>query len=78
MVTCEVFSSASTLERVLRWLGLIGALAAFAAYAILSWLYGKNFEYRFEMAIITINWTVLFAGGVLLSLLFRRAARGGM
>ena len=72
-----VFSSASTLERALRWLFLIGALAAIAAYVVLSWLYGKDLEYRFEVAIITINWTVLFVGGVLLSILFRRAARGG-
>ena len=72
-----VFAATSKLERALRWLFLTGALAAFATYVVLSWLFGKELEYRFEVAIITINLTVLFAGGVLLSVLFRRAARGG-
>ncbi len=69
-----VFTGAGGLDRALRWLLIGGAVAAFVAYAALSLIYGKNLEYRFEVAVITINWTVLIALGVLLSVWFRRRA----
>jgi hypothetical protein len=67
-----VFAGASRLERVLRWLLVGGALAAFGAYIVLQLLYGMELEYRFEVAVITINWTLLIVVGVLLSAWFRR------
>jgi hypothetical protein len=67
-----VFGGAVRLERAIRWLLVGGALTAFAAYAVLSFLYGKELEYRFEVAAITINWTLLIVSGVLLSVWFRR------
>jgi hypothetical protein len=39
---------------------------------VLDLNYGQNLEYRFEVAAITINWTLLIVVGVLLSLWFRR------
>jgi len=45
------------------------------AFIVLSLLYGKDLEYRFEVLVITINWTVLIVAGVLLSVFFKRAAR---
>ena len=41
---------------------------------MLSLIYGKDLEYRFEVAVITINWTLLIVVGVLLSVWFRRRA----
>ena len=67
-----VFGGGARLDRAIRWLLIGGALAAFAAYAALSLIYGQNLEYRFEVAAITINWTLLIVVGVLLSLWFRR------
>jgi hypothetical protein len=67
-----VFAGVSWLDRLLRWLLIGGALAAFAAYIVLTLIYGKDLEYRFEVAVITINWTLLIVVGVLLSLWFRR------
>jgi hypothetical protein len=39
--------------------------------------YGNDIEYRYEIAAISINWTALIIGGVLLCILFRRGARHG-
>jgi hypothetical protein len=67
-----LFAGHTKLERAIRWLLIAGALAAFASYTVLSLIYGKDLEYRFEVAAITINWTVLIVASVLLSVLFRR------
>ena len=60
-------------RRAARWLLGIGAVLGLGAYVVMSILFGKALEYRFEVAIISINYMVLIAGGVLLALLFRRA-----
>jgi hypothetical protein len=67
-----LFAGPARLERMIRWLLMGGALTAFAAYLVLSLVYGKDLEYRFEVVVIVINWTVLIVGGVLLSILFHR------
>lgn len=67
-----VFADRARLDRAIRWLLIGGAVAAFIAYGVLSLIYGKDLEYRFEVAAITINWTVLIVAGVLLSAWFRR------
>lgn len=71
-----VFAGRSKLEQALRWLLIGGVLLAFTAYLALTVIYGKDIEYRFEVAVITINWGVLIIAGVLLSFLFRRPAQG--
>lgn len=70
-----VFSGQGKLERTVRWWFIGGALVAFATYVGMTLIFGKAIEYRFEVAVITINWTVLIVGGVLLSIVFWRAAR---
>lgn len=67
-----VFTSPKRLDRAIRWLLIGGAAAAFIAYGALSLIYGTNLEYRFEVAAITINWTLLIVVGVLLSAWFQR------
>lgn len=67
-----VFSGTARLDRTIRWLLIGGAAAAFVAYGALSLIYGRDLEYRFEVAVITINWTVLIVVGMLLSVWFRR------
>lgn len=68
-----VFVGQSKLERSIRWLLVGSALLALATYVGMSLLYGKELEYRFEVAIISINWLTLIVAGVLLSFFFRRA-----
>jgi hypothetical protein len=62
-------------ERALRWLFALGFVLAVAAFAGF-WLW-KNDLIAFEVTILMINWTVLIVSGVLLSSVFRRAARDG-
>jgi hypothetical protein len=77
LFAAAVFTGGERLERALRWLFIISSLVAIGALIVLSLLYGKDLEYRFEVTILTINWTVLIVAGVLLSVLFRRATRHG-
>jgi len=60
-------------ERALRWLFILAPLAAVAALAGYSVAYGQDVEYRFEVAVISIDWTALIVGSVLLAVFFRRA-----
>ena len=69
------FAGGDRLERALRWLLRASGVLAIGAFVVLSLIYGQDLEYRFEILVITIDWTVLIVGGVLLSVLFRRAAR---
>jgi hypothetical protein len=73
--TARVFAREDKLGRALRNLLTISPLLAFAAYIVLSVIYGKNIEYRFEVFIITFNWLTAIVMGILLSIYFKRAAR---
>ena len=73
--TAWVFSRGDKLERGIRWLLTASPLLAFAVYIVLSLIYGKALEYRFEVFIITLNWMTAIIMGVLLSIYFKRAAR---
>jgi hypothetical protein len=71
-----VFVGGTRLERAIRWLFSISSLGAIGALIVLSLLYGPNLEYRFEVTVLTINWTMLIVSGALLSVWYRRAGRG--
>jgi hypothetical protein len=71
-----VFAGESMLERSIGWLLIVSSVLALAAYVVMSLLYGKDLEYRFEIAVITIDWIVLMVASVLLSFLFKRVAKG--
>lgn len=65
-------SSATRLERAIRWIFLLGFLLAMVSLAGISLAYGINREYRWEVAVISIDWLVLISAGALLSLAFKR------
>jgi len=69
------FGQANRLERAIRWTFLCAASLALASFIGMSWHFGLNLEYRFEVAIITIAWATLFVSGVLLSFFFQRCSR---
>ena len=71
-----VFVGRSKLERSICWLLIGSGVLALVAYVVMSLIYGKDLEYRFEITVITINWLVLIVAGVLLSFLFKRATKG--
>jgi hypothetical protein len=68
-----VFARASSLERAIRWIFISGFILALLLLALISILYGIGREYLFEVAVITINWTVLIVNGILVARVFRRA-----
>ncbi len=49
------FGSATRLERAIRWTFIGAALLAIASFVVMSWHFGFNLEYRFEVAIIYDN-----------------------
>lgn len=69
------FGRANRLERAIRWTFISSGLLAFASFIGLSWKFGLNLEYRFEVAIITLAWATLAVSGVLLGFFFLRARR---
>lgn len=68
-----VFSGKNRAERVLRWLFRINFILAVSSLVLISYYFGIQREYRFEVAIITLNWLSLIIGGILLSVIFKRA-----
>jgi len=61
--------------RTLRWILMLSLPILFGTYAWMAWQFGPSLETRFELAAITIDWTVLTVAGIMLALFFRRTAR---
>jgi len=72
LFAAAVFSG-GRVERAIRCLFVISFVLAVAAFVWLGIL-GHDFV-AFEVIVLTINWTVLIASGVLLSVVFRRSER---
>jgi hypothetical protein len=62
------------LHRCIRWVFGTGFAAIALLFVVLSIAYGFDVEYRFEVAAITADWTVLIASGALLAIAYRRAS----
>jgi hypothetical protein len=65
----------SSLEKATRWVLAIGGLMGFATFIAMSAAFGNNLETRFELAIITLVWTVLPVAATMLAVLFKRSLR---
>ena len=70
-----VLGERSRLERLLRWLFVVGFVLVTGTFVALS--LAGNPIVVFEVVAVTINVLVLFATGVSMSLYFKRAARTG-
>jgi len=70
-----VFSRTNRLENAIRWIFIISFILTIISLIIISIRYGIHREYRFEVAVITIDWIVLIVSGILLSVVFKRAMR---
>lgn len=68
-----VFSRTNRLESSIFWLFILGFIITIISLIYISVSYGIHREYRFEVAVITIDWLVLIISGTLLSILFKRA-----
>ena len=65
----------STLERLVRRLLVISAVAVIGVLVSLSLIFGKDLDYRFEVIALSIDWIVLMVAGVLLGVVFERLMR---
>jgi hypothetical protein len=64
---------ASRVERALGW-SLVGGFVAVAlSFVVVLTVYGMDAEYRFEVAAITVDWTVLIVASSLLAILHGRS-----
>lgn len=75
LCVAPVFSGNNRLESAIRLIFIISFILTIISLIIISVIYGIHREYRFEVAVITINWIVLIVSGLLLSVLFKRALR---
>jgi hypothetical protein len=65
----------SRLERALRLILVGGFVAVAVLFLVFSVVYGMDVEYRFEVAAITVDWTVLIVASTLLAILHRRSVQ---
>ena len=70
-----IFSGNNRVEKALRRLFILSFVLAVVALILFSIAYGVNREYRFEIAIISIDWLALLIAAILLSVVFWRAMR---
>lgn len=65
-----VFSGDTKRERALKWTFLLNFLLAAGALIAISLTFGVHREYRFEVAVISIDWIAWIVAGVLLARVF--------
>ncbi|RJS84289.1 hypothetical protein CW713_02855 [Methanophagales archaeon] len=68
-----VFGRRERFERAIRRIFIVSSVLAVGSLIILALLYGSDLEYRYEVAVILIDWIALIVLGVLLSVFFKRA-----
>lgn len=70
-----VLPARDRLYRAIRWVFGAGFFSVVLLFVVLSLAYGFEVEYRFEVAAISADWTVLIVAGSLLALASRRQPR---
>jgi hypothetical protein len=65
------FPGAKGVARAIRWTFLVAGFLGLGCFAAMTWRFGLDIDYRFEVAIITIVWTALAALGIMLAFFFR-------
>jgi hypothetical protein len=72
LVLAQAFSSTKKYEKIIRWVFIVSFILTFASFTLISLIYGINREYRFEVAIITINYITLIISGIFIAKMFKR------
>jgi hypothetical protein len=68
-----VFDRKVRLQNAIRWMVMTGFFLSIAVFVVVSLKFGIQREYRFEVAIIFLDWVVLIVVGILIARFFRRA-----
>ena len=66
-----VFDSSNKWERAIRWIFNINLISTLITFIIISFIFGIQREYFFEVAIITITYISLILSGMLLARFFK-------
>ncbi|OFX89949.1 MAG: hypothetical protein A2X00_00455 [Bacteroidetes bacterium GWE2_32_14] len=66
-------SKSSKLEKSLRWVFIISFILMVISFTGISIVHGIKREYRFEIAVITINWFALIISAFMMSKIFKRS-----
>lgn len=74
LLMAPVFPPRDRLARALRWLLGGSGLLVVVAFLLYHVIYGHQLEYRFEVLVIALDWTVLIVAGLLLAFWFKRTA----
>jgi hypothetical protein len=75
LFTAFVYSRKDKLENAVRLTFIIGFALAVLSLVLIAIAFGINREYRFEIAVISIDFLVLIITGILQSRIFKRALR---
>jgi hypothetical protein len=67
-----MFGGKTRLEASIKWIFIAGFFLTLVSLAMVSFTYGINREYRFEVAVISITWLVLLINGFLIGMLFKK------
>jgi hypothetical protein len=70
----RVFTGRGRLVGALRWLMLLAGSLTLAALVTMTWWFGMDLEYRFEVVAITITWIAVIGSSALLAIWLRRPA----
>jgi hypothetical protein len=70
----RVVTERGWLVRVVRWLLLIAGALTLVALVVMSWWFGMDLGYRFEVVAISITWLAVIASSALLAVWLRRTA----
>jgi hypothetical protein len=72
LILAPTFSGKTSLEKSIRWILLAGCGLTLLVLIWIAWGYGLERDYRFEVAVISIDWLVLIIAGFLMFRLYRR------
>lgn len=67
-----IFSRNSFIERWLRWIFITTFMLTILSFIYYSVKFGVDRSYRFEIAVISINWLTMIAGSILVGVFFNR------
>jgi hypothetical protein len=65
------FPGARGIARAIRLTFVIAGFLGLGCFVAMTWRFGLDIEYRFEVAIISITWTALVVLGLMLAFFFR-------
>jgi peptidoglycan/LPS O-acetylase OafA/YrhL len=73
----RVVTGEGWLVRALRWLLVLAGAVTLVALVIMSWWFGMDLGYRFEVVAISITWIAVIGSSALLAVWLRRPTEGG-